>query len=447
MKCILSFMLILFFILSTTNFTASASDPELIIESELRYSLDTGGGDIIITVQGELAQAIREDIFEEFYLNSSNLNAAITQSIVKEYGEAVEDLLERDINEAKRGFTDMNTSDAGVEFNGNYKIIKIDRVDIKSISGLEGTNRLDSAKFTIKMDIKGPLLKNSEVTLSDGYIILYALWGEQAENMPLVSIEVKEKTTLITIGTNSYSEIDLENGGELKHYRLLMGEYIEYDHDYELKGYNISNGKKDTVRFETFNIVQNSLVLAIMSFLLFIISSVLATFLVKRYRRSKVWHLRILAIILFIALALLYVFGFDGVIIWVSMISFFMVNCILAYGVYAKGWKNLAPISHRHEDFIREPPTIDQGTWHERGVANAKVGNFNEASKCFQNAVDADPKNAVTWNDLGFIHRKLHNYPEAISCFNRALQLRPQYSIALENLQKTAKEINDQNKQ
>jgi hypothetical protein len=50
--------------------STSSAEPEydLVIESNLRYLFDTGGGEIMITVKGSPAQQIRQDIIEEFIL-------------------------------------------------------------------------------------------------------------------------------------------------------------------------------------------------------------------------------------------------------------------------------------------------------------------------------------------------------------------------------------------
>jgi tetratricopeptide (TPR) repeat protein len=114
------------------------------------------------------------------------------------------------------------------------------------------------------------------------------------------------------------------------------------------------------------------------------------------------------------------------------------------HGVYNRGWGGLAKISFKSEDFLKEPPTIEKGPWHERGIANAKVGNFNEAVNCFEMALEAEPDNATIWNDLGFVLRKLGNYRTAIDCFSKALEIRPGYSTAVENLEKANQEMRAQ---
>jgi len=431
------FLIVILFLLTTISATRALAEPELIIESELRYMFDAGGGDVTVTVQGDLAQELRTDIYQDFGLNSSNLNVTITQTITNEYIEAFEDLLEQNIAN-NRMFIDETPQVAKVEYNGNYKIIKIDRVDVKSIEGLEGTNSIDTSEFTMVVDIKGKLLQDEDLIFTDGYLILYGLWGEK---IPLLTVNVQESTSITTVGINGYSNLKLDNGGEVTHYRLIMGDYIHYEHNYELNGYELSNDKSDTASFDTFNPIESSLMLAIFVIVFTIIASMIAKFFAKKNNFERVKILKVIAGIFFIILALIYLFGFDAVILLVITITFFVLNVVLAFGVYEKGWGNFTKVTIKHEDFYKEPPKIEEGPWHERGIANAKVGNFQEAINCFENALESEPKNAVIWNDLGFSHRKLGNTRQAIDSFNKALQLRPNYPTAQENLQKAKQEM------
>lgn len=443
-------ILVIWFILlipSSSNCNAEP-DPELIIETNLRYLFGTGGGDVTITVKGDLARAIRQDILNEtIIIHDGN----ISDPIQKEYTEAMEDLLELNIND-KRKFIDNDTNDAGVEYDGTYKLIDLGgtgRADIQSVEGLIGTNDQSTSKITIKMDIKGELLSDSVVTLSDGYIMLYALLGENVSNSVELlettqSVEVQETTKIMIIGMNSYSNYEFDSGGEISRYRLVLGEYIVYEHEYELSGYEMSDDKKDTVSFDGFNIVENALILAIVTIILTIIPSRVAKYFIKRDTLNKVKILGILALIFFIILAILYFGGFDGIIIWVMNIVFCVINMVLVIGIYQKGWGNLARVTIRREDFIREPPKIDDGPWHERGISNAKVGNFREAINCFENALESEPENPIIWNDLGFALRKLGKNKQAIEFFNKALELRPDYPTARENLGKAKAEMANQ---
>ena len=437
-RAIVIFTIIIAFLIYPLSCDA-AGEPDLIIETNIKYMFEEGGGEIEIEVTGDLAQAIRQDIFEEFNLDTTNQYAIIKKEETDKYAEVIEDLLELKIN-PQRMFYDKNPSDAGVDYDGVYKLVKITRVDVSSIKGLEGTNRQDTTKITISMDIKGDLLEDSGAILSDGYIILYALWGEKNEELPITNIDVKEKTTITIISTGSISEIKMDNDGQVSRYRLVMGEIFEYNNQYQLKRYNLSTEKKDTVRFESANPIQNSLILFIIILFFAIVPIFIANFIVRKKLMKKVIHLRIFAIIVFIILLVIYFLGIDGAIIWGAVLLLFCVNLVLIHGIYNRGWGNLVQVTIRHEDFIRPPPVVEDGPWHERGIANAKLGNLSIAVNNFEMALEADPDNPIIWNDLGFVHRKLKNYRQASECFNKAISLRPGYQVAVDKLQKTLAE-------
>lgn len=430
------FLIVILFLLTTISANQTVAEPDLIIDSELRYMFDAGGGDVTVTVQGELARDIRRNILDDTIFNPSNL-ANISKKISDDFVEAFEDLLELNIA-GPRKFNDSKPEVANVTYDGNYKIIKIDRVDVKSVEGLEGTNSFDTSEFTLVVDIKGKLLKDEELIFTDGYVILYGLWGEK---IPLLTVNVEESTSITTIGMNSYSNLKLDNGGEVTHYRLIMGDYIHYEHNYKLNGYELSNNKSDTASFDTFNPIESSLMLAIFVIVFTIIASMIGKFFAKKNNLERVRLLKVIAGIFFLILAIIYILGFDGVILMIITLIFFVLNVVLAVGVYEKGWGNLSNVTIKHEDFYKEPPKIEEGPWHERGISNARVGNFQEAINCFENALESEPENAIIWNDLGFSHRKLGNTRQAIDSFNKALQLRPNYPTAQENLQKAKQEM------
>ncbi len=421
------------------NVPTASAEPEadLIIESNLRYLFGTGGGEVTITVQGDLAREIRYDIFEEYLSDTNDTNVVISKVIADNFAEAFEDLLELRIN-PNRQYYDKPPNEANVSYKGNYKIIKLSRVDIQSIDGLEGTKSTDSSRFEIELDLKGELLQDSEIILSDGYIILYALWGEA---IPSSSYRVEESSTITVVGMDSFSNQRLDSGGEISLYRIGLGENIVYNHEYKLNGYELDDEKKDTASFDSFNVIFSPLILIIIIFIFTIISSMIGKYFVNKYNLQKVLTLRILAGVLFLLLVIIYIIGIDAFMVWGLTIVFFVINVVLAIGVYSLGWGNMAKVTVRHEDFLKAPPRIEEGPWHERGISNAKVGNFVEAIDCFENALESEPGNAIIWNDLGFVLRKIGKYQKAMDCFNKALELRPEYTTAMENLEKTKQEM------
>jgi tetratricopeptide (TPR) repeat protein len=89
--------------------------------------------------------------------------------------------------------------------------------------------------------------------------------------------------------------------------------------------------------------------------------------------------------------------------------------------------------------------------WSEKGYALNKLGNLLEAIKCFDKAIEIDPKNAAVLNDKGTILLDLKEYNEAIECFDKAIEIekrtekRPIYlynkGLALRRLEKNNEAI------
>lgn len=419
-------------------FGAAAAEPELEIESEFNYLFGKGGAKLTIDIRGDLARELRQDIYDDFLINPKSM---ITDVKRDAFMEAMEDRFEQNID-TRIVFNDSLAHQIeDLDYKKVYKITRIDhlenRVEINSIDGLVGTSISDTSTITIKMDLEGSPVEDSEIILSDGYIILYVLFG----NETYISVDVKETCRIMTVGMNGYSDFKLESGGEITRYRLVMGELIEYKHNYKLNGLELSKNEKDTIHFDSFNAIENSLVLAIIILVFSIIAGMFGKHLMKKRNVERVLILRIMWLVFFIILVIIYIIGFSGTIIFVSTLLFFAINMVLNYGIYEKGWGRLVKTTVRHEDFVRTPPKIDEGPWHERGIANARVGNFLEAVSCFENALEAEPENATIWNDLGFVLRKLGKYRQALDCFKKALKLRPDYPVAKENLEKTKREM------
>ena len=61
--------------------------------------------------------------------------------------------------------------------------------------------------------------------------------------------------------------------------------------------------------------------------------------------------------------------------------------------------------------------------WLERGHNQMNSGNYDEAIKCFDQALVIDPKNAIAWNNKGASLSNSGKHEEAIKCFDIALAI------------------------
>ncbi|HXV39245.1 MAG TPA: tetratricopeptide repeat protein [Nitrosopumilaceae archaeon] len=61
----------------------------------------------------------------------------------------------------------------------------------------------------------------------------------------------------------------------------------------------------------------------------------------------------------------------------------------------------------------------------EKGKSLVEDGNYEEALKFFDKALELDPNDHKIWNQKGIALRSMGRYNEAIECFNKSLELVP----------------------
>ena len=62
-------------------------------------------------------------------------------------------------------------------------------------------------------------------------------------------------------------------------------------------------------------------------------------------------------------------------------------------------------------------------SWYNKGTKLLIQGNYKEALKCFNKAVEVDPEYDFAWNSKGLIHEKFEEYQNALESFNKALEI------------------------
>ena len=68
--------------------------------------------------------------------------------------------------------------------------------------------------------------------------------------------------------------------------------------------------------------------------------------------------------------------------------------------------------------------------WSNKGAALFSQGKYDEAIKCYDEAIRLDPKLAETWCNKGAALTNLGNYDEAIKACDEAIRLDPKSAIA-----------------
>jgi tetratricopeptide (TPR) repeat protein len=65
--------------------------------------------------------------------------------------------------------------------------------------------------------------------------------------------------------------------------------------------------------------------------------------------------------------------------------------------------------------------------WSNKGVSLKSLGRFEEAICCLDKALELDPRFAGAWNNKGISLNSLGRYDEAICCLDKALEINPRY--------------------
>ena len=65
------------------------------------------------------------------------------------------------------------------------------------------------------------------------------------------------------------------------------------------------------------------------------------------------------------------------------------------------------------------------------GLCYQRIGDFEEAQRCYEDAIDLDPKNAYAINNLSALYFRLGNYDEALDVAVEAINVNPKMRQAL----------------
>lgn len=71
--------------------------------------------------------------------------------------------------------------------------------------------------------------------------------------------------------------------------------------------------------------------------------------------------------------------------------------------------------------------------WNAIGADLAKLGQYNDAIKCYDKAIGIDSVFAWPWNNKGNAFYNLGEYNESIGAYNKSIEIDPQFAIAWYN--------------
>jgi tetratricopeptide (TPR) repeat protein len=444
---------------------ASPDDRPLTMKGELDIKIDMqllfgkGGGTIVVTINGEAASELRRRIDDRYYLdlasptrNNSRVDGALsmTSSEVGAFIELVENRLEK----SPIGNSYDIFQPSSIDYDGIFSGIDITRtggsqgVDITQVKGLTDTSISSNEKIKLTIDFGASFPDEPDPPKNtNGEIIFYALFGylpEEAQNLNETEPDIRCYETIDArmVGMGSFSGPHV-GGVSLTKYRVPGLEILNMEQNYKIG----TQSGVGYILYEPLNIIQSTVVLTIFGLIMGIIMlSLPRSFLKRRSGRVKKrqW-IHFMAIGFFIIIILLFLFGIDGLSIWIGAPVFTVITGIAAYKFYS-----VPPKASEIRRIRQGPPTVEkdlverdlsEDNWHTIGINFFKQGNLNKALECFEKALEENVQDEVIWNDKGHVLRKLGRNNEALKCFNLALNINPDYDIARHNKQQTLLEL------
>ena len=80
-----------------------------------------------------------------------------------------------------------------------------------------------------------------------------------------------------------------------------------------------------------------------------------------------------------------------------------------------------------------EPGSLRAGEWSDKGTSLSSLGRHDEALRCYDRALEIDPRYAMVWSNKGYTLHNLGRYVEAVACCDMALEIYPRYGYAWNN--------------
>jgi tetratricopeptide (TPR) repeat protein len=72
--------------------------------------------------------------------------------------------------------------------------------------------------------------------------------------------------------------------------------------------------------------------------------------------------------------------------------------------------------------------------WNKMGIAYQMMFNLQDATRCYQQSLKLDSKNANVLNNLGTVYDSLKQYKSAVKMYHKALKADPKSALVLKNL-------------
>jgi tetratricopeptide (TPR) repeat protein len=112
----------------------------------------------------------------------------------------------------------------------------------------------------------------------------------------------------------------------------------------------------------------------------------------------------------------------------------FMVTSVLVLGCF---WiASELSIKTNPNDTIKacdtaiEKNSLDIAAWHNKGIALAMLGKYDEAINAYNKAIEINSRDADVWYNKGAALNALGEYESAIQCFEKAIEINPKFTEA-----------------
>jgi len=106
------------------------------------------------------------------------------------------------------------------------------------------------------------------------------------------------------------------------------------------------------------------------------------------------------------------------------------------YQTFKELRKDFELLLKRQTGEVIKPPELkdlEAWEWNNKGGSLYRLGRIDEAIRCYDKALELDPRNANIWLDKGVNLHSLGRFGEAIHCYDRALELDPQDAYTWNN--------------
>jgi tetratricopeptide (TPR) repeat protein len=90
-------------------------------------------------------------------------------------------------------------------------------------------------------------------------------------------------------------------------------------------------------------------------------------------------------------------------------------------------------VNGRKSDEEHDIKALIGANWNWKGFILGELERYEEALKCFDEALEINNKDGNIWNNKGLALYQLGRYEEALKCFDEALKINPKDGNALKN--------------